>query len=338
MGINHLILLLVILPNLYLIPGLSFFDFFIFILFAYNLYQSKKLTIEIVVFLLFSLCILIPVNIISLDYHFEYLDFWVRYFFALIIVLFPQKIFYMHNLQEWFLDFLFIFLLGLGIYSVFLGAEGLISRREIEIFGYNDLNVYLINLLLLSILGRYSFLKVFIVVMVSGILGSRTVVISGLLYLFINNFKFAVITLLVIFSYLMYVNPDLISNIELINRLSTGLEDNEYSRFSIWKIYIKNSLNLCTYCSLRAEFLQVGLNIFRPAHNSILSAIGILGVIPGLIFISFFLKKLKMIFTYNGFWFIPIVLFFDIQYTRGTLFLILMIFYNEKLRSSNTSI
>ena len=338
MAIKYLILLLLILPNLNLLPGLPVFDFIISLFFAYNLYQSKKLNITIGGFLLFSFCILIPITIFKLDYHFEYLDFWLRYLLTLIILLFPNKIFFKHDLEEWFLDFLFIFLLGIGIYSILQGTTGLIFRREIEIFGYNDLNIYLINLLLISILGRFSILKVLIVIMVSGILGSRTVFISGLLYLTTNNIKFLAIMLLVTVSYFIYLNPDLISNIELINRVNSGLEDNEYSRLSIWKLYIKNSLNLCPYCSLSTEFSQIGLNIFRPAHNSILSAIGILGFIPGMIFISFLFKKLKTIFTYKGFWLLPIVMFFDIQYTRGSLFLIIMILLNEKFRSTNTSI
>lgn len=339
MAYKYLFLLFIILPNVNIYVGLPVLDFLIITLFVYNLLKTKTLIKEVGIFLLISFCFLIPLTFIFSDFSLDYLDFWGRYFLTMIVITLPKDWFSTENIKNWFFDVLFLILIGLGLFSLLQLFNGLISRREIEIIGFNDINIYLITLLLISLLGRYSFSKVLIVIIISAILGSRAVFFSALLSLIITNLRFSIFTLIIIFPILIYKNQDLILNLEILNRLNSGLENNEYSRISIWYIYLINSFDVCSYCSIKNSFSSIGLQIFRPAHNSILSSIGVLGLIPGIVFICFFLNKLKIVFRYKGIFILPFILFFDIQYSRSIVFLILILnYYYVHTRSIDPSI
>ena len=63
----------------------------------------------------------------------------------------------------------------------------------------------------------------------------------------------------------------------------------------------------------------------RPAHNFFLSTIVINGVVVGMLVIIRTIFKVRSLINVEHFWFILILLFFDIQFSRG-LILLLMIY------------
>lgn len=319
-------IILAALPNLNLVSGLPLLDVVIFSLILIHAIRIKEMLVELLCFTFLVVVVLLyrySFNDIDL---LEYLNYVLRYVIFYGMLLIPRKFYTLfRNHPIWNLISIYLIVnVSLGLMQMVL--QGLL-RREIEYFYFNDINILFFTLILsLYIKGNRNPLIISAVLILSVISGARLATLMSLYYLISNLSKrsLVIITLLAMVS-LLFVPNSWFENLILFDRLSDGMANNEYSRGALWLVYMNSIFELCTWCFVYDEFASIGLRIMRPAHNFFLSTIVINGVVIGILVILRTIFKVRSLLNFDHFWFILILLFFDIQFSRG-LFLFVMIY------------
>lgn len=319
-------LILAALPNFNLFNGLPLLDVVIFGLILVHSIRSMEIFVELLLFVCLVFAVLLyrySFNDIDL---FEYLNFVLRYVIFYGMLLIPKRFYIVsRNHAIWNLMSMYLItVVSLGLMQMVL--QGLV-RREIEYLYFNDINILFFTLIMsLYIKGNRNPFIISAVLILTFVSGARLASLMILYYLIFNMSKRAIVitSLLAMVSFL-FVPHSWFENLLLFDRLSEGMANDEYSRGALWLVYLNSLFELCTWCFIYDEFATIGLRIMRPAHNFFLSTIVINGVMVGMLVILRTILKVRSLINVKHFWVLLILLFFDIQFSRG-LFLLLMIY------------
>ena len=314
------------LPNFNLVSGLPLLDVVIFVIILVHAIRSREILIEL---LLFS-CLVLVIFLYRYSFNeidlLEYWNYVLRFVIFYGMLLIPTKLYSVKwDSAIWGIITAYLIInVTVGLSQILL--QGLL-RSEIEYFYFNDINILFFTLFLTLYISRNRNILVILLVLILTILsGARLASLIGLYYLFsnVNKRTFALLTIFIFIS-LLLIPEFSFQKLLLFDRLSAGLTNDEYSRGSLWLVYLNSIFELCTWCSIYQEFTSIGLHIMRPAHNFFLSTIVINGIVIGILVIIRALLKVKSLLNVKHFWFLLILLLFDIQFSRG-LFLLLMIY------------
>lgn len=318
--------ILAALPNFNLVDGLPLLDVVIFSLILIHSVRIKEMLVELLLFA----CLVVAVLLYRYSFNdidlLEYFNYVFRYVIFYGMLLIPRKYYTLsRNLAIWNLMSIYLIAnVSLGLMQMILGG---LVRRDIEYFYFNDINILFFTLILILYIKRNrNLLLIVSVLLLTVISGARLASLISLYYLIcIMSKRDIVVMSILVFVSLLFVPHSWFENLLLFDRLSDGMANNEYSRGALWLVYLNSIFELCTWCFIYDEFASIGLRIMRPAHNFFLSTIVINGVVVGMLVIIRTIFKVRSLINVEHFWFILILLFFDIQFSRG-LILLLMIY------------
>lgn len=328
------------IPNFNVVKGLPVLDVLVLIFILIHAIHSRDIFKELLLFL----CLLLASFLYRYSFNeldlLEYGNYVLRYVLFYGLLLIPSQ-FYNISRDNKIWTFLSVVLLAnvsIGISNTILRG---FSRREMEYFYFNDVNMLFFTLFFTLIISQKKHIVLIVLALLFSVLsGARLASLIGLYVLFSKIGKGTSALILLAFSLFMFVPNDLFNNLLLFERLSSGLTNDEYSRGSLWLVYVSSMFEACSWCYIYKEFSSIGLHVMRPAHNFFLSTLAINGLLAGTVVILRTVLRLRDVISLKHFWVVLILLFFDIQFSRGLI--LLLIIYdssrNEKAGSFNPSI
>lgn len=323
------------IPNYNIASGLPLLDVMVLLMIMVHSANSKEIFVELSLFV----CLLFVVFVYRYSFNeldlLEYLNYALRYVLLYGLLLIPSKYYIISrgNMIWTVLPILLLLNAGHGISKMILQG---FSRREMEYTYFNDINMLFFTLFLTLIISRRShFILNACALILSVISGARLASLLGLYLLFRHIGKNTSIFLLLMMTIAYLLMPETwLDNALLLDRLTSGLNNDEYSRGALWLVYISSLADACSWCYIYQEFSSMGRNIMRPAHNFFLSTLSINGLLAGIVIVWRALFRLRGLLNIKHFWVILLLFFFDIQFSRG-IFLLIMIYNSSRHERSS---